>query len=114
MTGDRSSLGGAVRLEAVNYMLLLYVEDRAVPGSAEAAAATGALMAFHGELEAQGVLVASDPLAPPRSATTLRERCGRLVVTAGLSTPPARARDGVALLRAPLRERLRCCDRSCR
>ena len=64
-------------------MLLLYVEDRAVPGSAEAAAATGALMAYHGELEAQGVLVASDPLAPPRSATTLRERCGKLVMTDG-------------------------------
>jgi len=46
-------------------MLLLYVEDRAVPGSAEAKAATGALVAYHDELEAQGVLVASDPLAPP-------------------------------------------------
>ena len=40
-------------------------------------------MAYHGELEAQGVLVASDPLAPPRSATTLRERRGRLVMTDG-------------------------------
>ncbi len=29
------------------------------------------------------MLVAADPLAPPRSATTLRERCGRLVTTDG-------------------------------
>ena len=67
----------------LNYMLLLYVEDRAVPGSAEARAATGALIAYHDELRAQGVLVASDPLAPPRSATTLRESGGRLVMTDG-------------------------------
>jgi hypothetical protein len=81
--GRRSSTEDRAREPTLNYMLLLYVEDRAVPGSAEAAAATCALMAYHGELEAQGVLVASDPLAPPRSATTLRERSGRLVMTDG-------------------------------
>lgn len=64
-------------------MLLLYVEDRSLPGSAEARAATGALIAYHDELAEQGVLVASGPLAPPRSATTLRERNGRLVMTDG-------------------------------
>jgi len=64
-------------------MLLLYVEDRAVPARPRLRRRRGALMAYHGELEAQGVLVASDPLAPPRSATTLRERCGRLVMTDG-------------------------------
>jgi hypothetical protein len=64
-------------------MLLLYVQHRPSPGTPEAAAATGGLMAYRDELAAQGVLVASDPLAPPRSATTLRERDGRLVMTDG-------------------------------
>jgi len=64
-------------------MLLLYVEDRPAPGTPEAQAAIAALGAYHGELEARGVLVAADPLAPPRSATTLRERAGRLVTTDG-------------------------------
>jgi hypothetical protein len=67
----------------MNYMLLLYVEDRPPRGTPEAAAVTGALMAYRDELAAQGVLVAAGPLAPPRSATTLRERCGRLVTTDG-------------------------------
>jgi len=67
----------------VNYMLLLYVEDRPAPGTPEAQTAIAALGAYHGELEARGVLVAADPLAPPRSATTLRERAGRLVTTDG-------------------------------
>ncbi len=64
-------------------MLLLYVEHRPAPGTPEAAAMTNGLMAYRDELAAQGVLVASDPLAPPRSATTLRERDGRLVMTDG-------------------------------
>jgi hypothetical protein len=67
----------------MNYMLLLYVEDRPPRGTPEAAAVTRALMAYRDELAAQGVLVAADPLAPPRSATTLRERAGRLVTTDG-------------------------------
>src|SRR4029078_3028145 len=86
----------------VNYMLLLYVEDRPAPGTPEAQDAIAALGAYHGErqargvllaaealgssrdgLEARGVLVAPDPLAPPRSATTLRERAVRLVTTDG-------------------------------
>ena len=61
-------------------MLLLYVEHRPAPGMPEA---TGGLTAYRDELAAQGVLVASEPLAPPRSATTLRERDGRLVTTDG-------------------------------
>ena len=64
-------------------MLLLYVEDHPPRGTPEAAAVTGALMAYRDELTAQGVLVGADPLAPPRSATTLRERSGRLVTTDG-------------------------------
>jgi hypothetical protein len=80
---SRSSTGDDAREPTLNYMLLLYVEDRAVPGSAEARASTDALIAYHCELEAQQVLVASGPLAAPRSATTLRERDGRLVMTDG-------------------------------
>ena len=67
----------------MNYMLLLYVEDRPAPGTPEAAAARAAMVAYRDELVARGALVASDPLAPPRSATTLRERCGRLMTTDG-------------------------------
>jgi hypothetical protein len=67
----------------VHYMLLLYVEDRPAPGTPEAQAAIAALAAYREELEARGALVAADPLAPPRSATTLRERGGRLVTTDG-------------------------------
>jgi hypothetical protein len=67
----------------VNYMLLLYVEDRPAPGTREAAAARAAMVAYRDELIARGLLVASDPLAPPRSATTLRERGGRLTTTDG-------------------------------
>lgn len=67
----------------MRYMLLLYVEDRPAPGTPEARAAISALGAYHDELEARGALVAADPLAPPRSATTLRERGGRLATTDG-------------------------------
>jgi hypothetical protein len=67
----------------VHYMLLLYVEDRPAPGTPEAQAAIAALAAYREELEARGALVAADPLAPPRSATTLRECGGRLVTTDG-------------------------------
>jgi hypothetical protein len=67
----------------VNYMLLLYVEDRPAPDTPEAAAARAAMTAYRDELAMRGVLVASDPLASPRSATTLRERCGRLRTTDG-------------------------------
>jgi hypothetical protein len=38
---------------------------------------------FHGECESRGVLVAADPLEPPSTATTLRERGGRVVRSAG-------------------------------
>lgn len=65
------------------YMLLLYVEDRPEPGSPVAAASLAAMMAFRDELVARGVYRGSDPLAPPASATTLRERGGRLATTDG-------------------------------
>ena len=67
----------------MRYMLLHYVEHRPTAGTPEAQAATAALGAYHDELEARGALVAADPLAPPRSATTLREREGRMTTTDG-------------------------------
>ena len=67
----------------MHYMLLLYVEDRPAPGTPEAAGTGAAMLAYREELRARGVLVASDPLGPPRSATTLRERSGRLTTTDG-------------------------------
>src|SRR3954468_18780796 len=73
----------AERRASVHYMLLLYVEDRPAPGTPEAAGTGAAMLAYREELRARGVLGASDPLAPPRSATTLRERSGRLTTTDG-------------------------------
>jgi hypothetical protein len=87
---DLSSLRDDVRLHpnvgeerALNYMLLLYVDDRPGPGTPEAAAVTCSLMAYRDELVTQGVLVAADPLAPPGTATTIRERAGRVATTDG-------------------------------
>jgi hypothetical protein len=81
--GIRLSEDEARKEGCVNYMLLLYVEDRPAPGTPESQAAIAALGAYREELDARGALVAAGPLAPPRSATTLRERGGRLVTTDG-------------------------------
>ncbi len=67
----------------MRYMLLLYVEDRPEPGSPEADAAFGAVMAFHRQCRERGVLVASDPLHGPGAATTVRVRDGQTLHTDG-------------------------------
>jgi hypothetical protein len=67
----------------VHYMLLLYVSERAEPGSPAAAEALAAMSAFHADCRDRGVLVASDPLHRPEAATTVRERDGRIVHTDG-------------------------------
>jgi hypothetical protein len=67
----------------VQYMLLLYVSERPEPGTLEAAEAFGAIRAFHQKCADRGVLVASDPLEPPASATTVRVSDGRTIATDG-------------------------------
>jgi hypothetical protein len=68
---------------AMRFMLLLYVNDRPEPDTPGAAEAYPAIMAFHRECQKRGVLVAADPLRDPGSATTVRRRGGRTLVTDG-------------------------------
>lgn len=56
----------------MRYMLLLYVTDRPKSGTRE-------MSAFHRECEERGVLLAADPLYPPDTATTVRERDGKVL-----------------------------------
>jgi hypothetical protein len=74
----------------MRYMLLLYVNGRPEPGSPEAEAMFGEIAAFHRECDEHGVLVASDPLGEPDTATTVRVRDGKTLNTDG---PFAEARE---------------------
>jgi hypothetical protein len=67
----------------MHFMLLLYIEDRPQPGAPSAAEYYGELMAFHGHCRERGVLVAADPLAEPSTATTIRQRAGKVLRTDG-------------------------------
>jgi hypothetical protein len=67
----------------MQYMLLLYVSDRPEPGTPEGDAAFDAVRAFHRECQERGVLVASAPLRPPDSATSVRVRRGKVLRTDG-------------------------------
>jgi hypothetical protein len=67
----------------MRYMLLLYVSDRPEPGTPEGAEAFRAVMAFHQECQSRGVLVASDPLHAPETATTVRVRDGQTLTVDG-------------------------------
>jgi hypothetical protein len=60
----------------MRHMLLLYVDGTADRSFAEMAA-------FHAECEKRGVLVGSDPLQEPATATTVRVRGGRTMKTDG-------------------------------
>ena len=67
----------------MRFMLLLYVPERPAPGSPEQGNFFFDIMAFHEECRARGVLVSSDPLAAPDTATTIRVREGRTLSTDG-------------------------------
>ena len=56
----------------MRYMLLLYVKDRPETASADMAV-------FHREVEKRGVLLGADPLYGPDTATTVRERDGKVL-----------------------------------
>ena len=60
----------------MRYMLLLYIDRRPEPGTPEADAAFREIAAFHAECRRRGVLVDSDPLHGPETATTVRIRDG--------------------------------------
>jgi hypothetical protein len=68
----------------MQFMLLLYVSERPQPGTPEAAAAFGAIRAFHEELGNRNVLIGSNPLQAPDAARTVRVRGGgRPLITDG-------------------------------
>ena len=53
-------------------MLLLYERERPQPGTAAGAEMFGRVRAFYKECRDRGILVASDPLHDPQTATTVR------------------------------------------
>jgi hypothetical protein len=56
----------------MRFMLLLYEHERPQPGTPEGSEMFGRVMAFHRECRERGILVASDPLHDPHTATTVR------------------------------------------
>jgi hypothetical protein len=67
----------------MRYMLLLYVGDRPQPGTPEGDELFEAIRAFYAECRDRGVLVASDPLLGPETATSIRVRGGKTLTTDG-------------------------------
>jgi hypothetical protein len=56
----------------MRFMLLYYVRERPEPGSPGAEAFFSAMASFTRDCAERGVLVASDPLREPQTATTVR------------------------------------------
>lgn len=67
----------------MQYMLLLYIEDRPVPGTPEAGGYYGAIVDFHRECTERGVLLAATPLDGRETARTVRQRGGKVLSTDG-------------------------------
>ncbi len=69
----------------MKYMLLMYASESAVPQTPEdqQAVAPAAWFALMNEMKAAGVLVANNGLAPVATATTVRVREGKTLITDG-------------------------------
>jgi hypothetical protein len=67
----------------MQYMLLIYGCDRPEPGDPGFESALARVNAFADECRRRGALVAGDPLRPESTATTLRVREGRTLITDG-------------------------------
>jgi len=68
----------------MQYMLLIYADPAVAPQTeAEHNALFGDFQAFTADLKSSGTFVSGDPLAPPSSATTVRSREGKILVTDG-------------------------------
>jgi hypothetical protein len=67
----------------MRYMLLIYETERAQLGSPELAASMAAVNEFTEEVQRRGVFVTASPLSPPATATTVRVRDGRRLLTDG-------------------------------
>jgi hypothetical protein len=67
----------------MKYMMLIYGCDRPEPGDPGFTEALDRVNAFADECRRRGVLVAGDPLQPESTATTVRVREGRTLITDG-------------------------------
>jgi hypothetical protein len=67
----------------VRYMLLIYDCEPPGPGEAGFEEALARINGFAAECRRRGVLVAGDPLQPESTATTVRVRDGRTMITDG-------------------------------
>jgi hypothetical protein len=68
----------------VRYMLLLYgCDDRPAPGEPGFEESLARVNAFVQECQRRGVFVGGDPLRPVSTATTVRVRDGRTLITDG-------------------------------
>jgi hypothetical protein len=67
----------------VRYMLLIYDCEPPGPGEPGFEEAVARINAFAAECRRRGVLVAADPLQPESTATTVRVRDGRTLITDG-------------------------------
>ena len=67
----------------MRYMLLIYDCDRPEPGDPGFEEALAGVNAFADECRRRGVFVAGDPLRPVSTATTVRVREGRTLITDG-------------------------------
>jgi hypothetical protein len=88
----------------VRFLLLLYVADRPAPGTPEAARSFAEIAAFHRACAEAGVLVDSQPLQPPVTATTVRAANGRPLRTDGPYAETKEWLGGYFLLDCPDRE----------
>jgi hypothetical protein len=86
----------------VKYMLLIYSQPRdREPTPEEWAASMPAWQAFGDELRSRGAYIDAAPLAPPDSATTVRVRDGKPVVTDGPFAEKKEWLGGYYIIEAP-------------
>ncbi len=69
----------------MKYMLLMYVNESAIPQTPEEQQAIGPKFwsALMGEMKAAGVLLSTNGLSPVANATTVRVREGKTLITDG-------------------------------
>jgi hypothetical protein len=87
----------------VQYMLLIYQDERRVweeMTDDERRALTADYFALDDELAEAGAFVSAEPLAPTSSATTVRVRDGRSVVTPGPFAATSEQLNGYYLIEA--------------